>query len=326
MAKRINAWGDADRYYVRHQSDDATLTGGPWEQTLDHVLPDCRAKVERTVALWNQRVRNQLTTEISFRLLGRQIPIRVTDGLPAPLFDVLEQTSGLEVLLFQESLLRAVERGTAFMESVRDLVRDQSGRIVGPARPREIRLVHDTAKAWLELLKKHDLSRTIRGIEEDVLGAYFLHQHEVRIYWLAIGIYSVLLSIPLEGLTIVVLAHELAHAYTHIGYDIDGHDWPTRRFAATDLAIIEGLAQFYAQVVCTKFEKQMPEAIDAFDRLMEHQSGIYKTHTKWVEKDEKESGEIIRVSLVECRRSGKDMHRHDFTETVERRRREITGR
>ena len=30
-----------------------------------------------------------------------------------------------------------------------------------------------------------------------------------------------------EALTYVVLAHELAHAYTHLGRDIDGNAWDT---------------------------------------------------------------------------------------------------
>ncbi len=326
MRRRINAWGDSNRYYASYHADNPPVLGEPWEQSLAQVLPECRAKVERTVGLWNQKVRHQLTTEIGFQLLGRQVPIRVTDGLPTPLYDVLHRASGLEVLLFHRSLLHAVEEGTRFMESVRDRVRDDDGKIVGPARPREFRMVHDTAKAWIELLKNHDLGKAVRHIDEDVLGAYFLHRHEVNVYWLAIGIFSVLYSIPLEGLTVVVLAHELAHAYTHIGYDIDGYDWPTNQFASTDIAIIEGLAQFYAQVVCENLESQIPDAIAAFHQLLKHQGEIYRTYTKWVRTDERDSGEIVRVSLVECRRSGKDMHRDDFYETVERRRHEITGR
>lgn len=229
-----------------------------WAQTIAFVTPECEPRVTRTVQLWNQKVRNQLAGELAFQLNRRHVPVRVHDGLPIPLWDILG-------------------------------------------------------------------GKALRKIREDVLGAYFVRQREVRVYWQAIGVFAALYEVEVEPLTVVVLAHELAHAYTHLGFDIDGFDWPTKRFVSTDIAIVEGLAQFYAEVVCKNLEAQIPEAITAFRVLLTEQNEVYRTHRAWVDEDDRNSGEIVRVSLLECRRSGRTMHRKDFAETVARRRHEIAG-
>ena len=325
MVREIDAWGDPGRHYTKPAFPDAISSSQRWEHAVKQIAPQCHATVERTVKLWNQKIRNQLSAEIGFQLKGRHVPVQVVDGLPAPLSQILGQDDRLAVLLLNQSLLRSVVEGTRFMSSVWEDVSDPDGNPVGPAQQSEVERVGETAQAWLDLAKRHDLVQALRQINEDVLGAYFFFRPEVKIYWLAIGIFAALFGVSIEALTFVVLAHELAHAYTHLGSDIDGYDWPTRRFASTDVAIIEGLAQFYTEVVCGNLNAQMPEAVPAFEILLKRQNDIYATHRHWVKKDDRNSGEIVRVSLVECRRSGRTMHRKDFAETVKKRRHEITG-
>jgi hypothetical protein len=62
------------------------------------------------------------------------------------------------------------------------------------------------------------------------------------------------LGVPVEALTVVVAVHELAHAYTHLGRDIDGKKWDTNTFSQVDPRTSEGLAQFYTEVICKKLE------------------------------------------------------------------------
>ena len=211
------------------------------------------------------------------------------------------------------------------MEFARDRVRGPTGAVIGPAHPREIRRVEETAQAWLDLIRDHDLVNTLGRISEDVLGAYYVNRVEVGIFWVAIGLFSAMYGVPANALTVGVLAHELAHAYTHLGLDFDAFDWPTHEFLSTDIAIIEGLAQFYAEVVCKNLEDRIPDALEAFRSLWAHQHEIYRTHRTWVEGKDRNSGEIVRVSLVECRRSGRTMGRREFAQTVEKRRREIAA-
>ena len=327
MTGEIDPWGHPRRHYSEPTFEpDRAYFSERWQRTLEAVAPGARESVTRAVGAWNQRVRNQLSTEIGFQLKGRQVPVRVLDGLPAPLSELLDPADRLAEIVLKQRLLRGVVAGTRFMESVRDGVRGPTGEVVGPASPREIGRVRETAEAWLELIKDHDLSQTLRGISEDVLGAYYFCRTEVGIFWMAIGLFSALYGIPVDALTVVVLAHELAHAYTHLGLDIDDFDWPTDEFASTDVAVVEGLAQYYAEVVCKNLESRMPEALQTFRVLLAHQHDIYRTHRTWVDENDRNSGEIVRVSLVECRRSTRTMGREQFAETVSKRRGEITGR
>ena len=326
MTGDIDPWGHSGRHYAEPMFQQGGIYVSKWwERTVESVAPGSRDTVTRAVSTWNQRVRNRLSVEMAFQLKGRQVPIKVVDGLPAPLSQVLEPADSLAEVVLNQPLLRGVVAGTRFMEYTLDGVRGPTGEVVGPATLTEITKVRETAEAWLRLVKDHDLSQALRRINEDVLGAYYFHRREIGIFWMAIGLFSALYGISAEALTIVVLAHELAHAYTHLGYDIDDFDWPTNKFASTDVAVVEGLAQYYAEVVCKNLESQMPEAIQAFGVLLTHQHEVYKTHRTWVDERDRNSGEIIRVSLVECRRSKKTMGRLDFAETVSKRRAEITG-
>jgi hypothetical protein len=177
------------------------------------------------------------------------------------------------------------------------------GSDAGPADANDIRGVHQTANAWLKKLDEMRTMERIFDIREDVLGAYYFRIPEIRLYWVVIGIMARAIGVSVEALTVVVLAHELAHAYTHLGHDIDNERWETERFARTELDIVEGLAQFYTQVVCKRIGHRMPAALDAYRALLSKQSGPYKAHLNWVQ-DNENGGEIVRVSMIECRSKG----------------------
>ena len=292
---------------------------------VEEVVPDCREAVKRAVRQWNRKIRIQLSNEIGFQLKGPPIQVHVVDGLPARFSAILDSASGLEALLLNQGQLKSVVAGTRFMESERENVRRKDGEIAGPAQPDEIKNVRKTAEAWLELAFDNDLGKGLAEIDEDMFGGYFLYLDKVLVYWSAIGAYAALYGVPVDALTFVVLSHELAHAYTHAGSDIDGFVWPTELFESTDVAVVEGLAQFYTEVVCKNLEEQIPDALTTFEDLMEQQHEIYRTHRQWIQGANRHSGEVVRVSLVECRRSGKPMHTKDFAEIIRKRRNEIAG-
>jgi hypothetical protein len=111
-----------------------------------------------------------------------------------------------------------------------------------------------------------------------------------------------MIDVAIEDLTIVVMAHELAHAYTHIGKDIDGKEWDTTAFAKSDLRVVEGVAQFYTRFVCRELADRQPGAERAFLRLLDHQSAVYADFQDWVDdRHRRRAGEIIRFALVDYR-------------------------
>jgi len=334
-AAKEAAWGHEGRHYAASADDvsrAAERSGGTvenrWTLALEQASPGIRDSVERTYKQWNTILRDYLRTETALRLTvggeSQSVPVKLVAGMPKRFAEVMREFEGLEWLLLNRPAVEAAKSGTEFMESYYDEVRVTKRDQAGLANVTEIHRVHETAKAWLETLEDARVVDRIIGIEEDVLGAYFFRLPEIRLYWVVIGICARALGVSADALTIVVLTHELAHAYTHLRRDIDNERWETEKFAAADLRIVEGLAQFYTQVICQRLEPRMPAALKAFMALLDKQNDAYKTHCKWVGNDER-GGEIVRVSMIECRSRGITAS-SDFTKAIDRYRADVRGR
>jgi hypothetical protein len=86
-------------------------------------------------------------------------------------------------------------------------------------------------------VEKLDLTQVILEVNQDVMGMFTFSSIEgktgylrsygtgICLYWGVIGLVARLLGLSVEGLTIKVLAHEYAHAYTHLGFDRSGKRW-----------------------------------------------------------------------------------------------------
>ncbi len=103
----------------------------------------------------------------------------------------------------------------------------------------------------LAKLKKYNLEEIIKTLfnlhkrtpEDDVFGSYFYKQHTVEIYVIPCIIFSMIIKEDFQDMLIGTLAHELAHAFHHIGEDKDGYTWET--MPNIELSLVEGLAEYY---------------------------------------------------------------------------------
>ncbi len=333
-------WGASSRFYAEkprlwpfspYIREEPDALAQRWEAELEAASRGIREEVEKAARFWNQTIREHIRTETGLRLASgeqrRGVPVRVVSEIPLPVRRVFEiSAEWSRLILNRPKLLKAIE-GTEFMRthfSAADrLVGDR-----GLSSPDEIAKVEETARRWLEKLdefmKQTELVQSILGQSIDVLGAYFFRLPEVRLYWVVIGTVALLIGVSVEALTIVVLTHELAHAYTHLGIDIDGVSWDTEAFAKTDIFIVEGLAQFYTWLVCRRLEPREGSASTAYKALLAYQAAPYKVHEEWVQNDAKPA-EIIRASMIECR--SKHLLRHpDFRNALDRYRQALRGR
>lgn len=335
------AWGTG-RYYgalaTVPRDPELVELQDPWVRALMSVQDDPKGAVTRAKDIWNRMVRDGLRSETGLKSVNargeqhRVVPVRVVDRMPDPFLEVIHDFRDAEWAILNEATLKDVVDGTAYMKQHRGTVRRHWPEHAGPARPAEISHVHETAHAWLALLEKLSARERIVGINQDVLGAYFYHVPEIHLYWTVIGIVSRLIGVSIEALTVVVLAHELAHAYTHRGYDIDDGQWLTEKFERADTRIVEGLAQFYTKAVCGHLHDRMPEAEIAFGKLLEKQGPAYTSFRHWLpgprydpDRGEHSGGEIVRASMIECRKTG-ITDNAKFVEALERHRRTIEGR
>lgn len=162
-----------------------------------------------------------------------------------------------------------------------------------------------THAARAELLKK------IVSIEQDILGVYrpignlFPDKGRIELYWVVIGATAKLLGVSIEGLTVAVLAHELAHAFVHVGLDSDRKRWEDG-FWECDHAIHEAIAQYYTHRTVQAFrdEHQYDAPWVAYKALLEIQkqnrATLYVNHLAWVDTF---SLEVIRDAILALRRA-----------------------
>lgn len=309
------SFGGTDHYYAVTQTESlqsARESPSPLERHFEEFLKyherGLKGRVERTFKQWNNILRDHLRSETGLRLtVGEEtqaVPVRISDGLPEAFAEIIAGLDGRDwSMLLNSHILQQGLLATKFFEDGFEWISEWSDVEPSATEYEEIRHVRISIYLLLRKLRRLGFVERIRAVQEDILGAYFFRIPEVRLYWMVIGFLSGLLGVSVEALTVVVAAHELARAYTHLGRDIDGTRWETESFAATNLAITEGLAQFYAQAVCKKLEMRFPSALGAYERLLKLQSGPYLVQEEWM-VDGEAVGEIVRISLVECRTNG----------------------
>jgi hypothetical protein len=273
-------------------------------------------KVRRTLKQWNNVIRDHLRNEMGLRLTvgdeAQAIPIRVVDGMPVSFGDLL---SSLDPATWGFLLRMRVLENT--LEGLRFTEKDYPKLVIEPAGllPHTLPRGVSDAKVFVEelvaWLKKQEVQARIKRIHQDILGAYFFRVPAISVYWMVIGIMSGVLGVPVDALAIVVATHELAHAYSHLGRDIDGGRWETEAFAQADLYIAEGIAQFYTGMICRKLQDRFPAAENAYRALLEYQSGPYRIHETWADPElnpqnravADRAGEVIRSCMIESRKT-----------------------
>lgn len=154
-------------------------------------------------------------------------------------------------------------------------------------------------------LEKYNLKKIQRllffepGRSKDIFGAYYFKDSRIELYYIPLIIFSQINEIDLEYLIVVILAHELAHAYHHIGFDTDGVSWS--KMADVDLGIKEGLAQYYTALYVDEQKNIYPGIEGAYRQMLDFQSGPYLVHESWLKSFKKEH---VKHAFNVTRRNG----------------------
>ena len=146
-------------------------------------------------------------------------------------------------------------------------------------------------------LAGQQITERILQFDEDVLGAYFYRRPAVSVFWTPIAILSATSGLSIESLAFVALTHELAHAYTHVGLDINGEDWDTTAFGRSTDELVEGFAQHYTERVCEHFKGQFSDGLNTFLEVRKHQPAPYTRYSDWPQAKD---GETMRLYLREA--------------------------
>lgn len=166
----------------------------------------------------------------------------------------------------------------------------------------DIKELSDKAQAQLETIQKEVLRFDDGdfGIS-DILGVFSYTEHMIKLFAQVIVYHSILLCVEAEDLAFVVLAHELAHAYTMAGYDINGYRGEIlQNYNSRERNVVEGLAQYYTEAVCFQL-KEYPQFKHAFEVLLKNQTYPYTWHKEWLKRSVVDH-EYIRSTLLNYRR------------------------
>lgn len=316
----MSGWGAPGRHCAQEMPLHRSISPVEHDigRRLEERFPGLKGRVEKAVREANAQLREALRAEtglkISTEKTRQNVPVRVVDGIPQRLLDVLVADADILDLHVDLALFKDASNGIGQLLSRYGFLQDWPQMEQGLAKREEFEHCRDSLAKLAGKLEASNPFAPVWKIEEDVLGAYFFHQGRVEIYWMPIGLIAADLDVSPEALTQVVLAHELAHAYTHLGFDIDDQNWNTWDFAASSLEVVEGLAQFFTEAVCRRLIHRWPDALDAYHALLEKQTGPYRAHLDWIPKDEA-AGEAVRNALIQFRSSGNKNH-EDFKEMV----------
>ena len=168
--------------------------------------------------------------------------------------------------------------------------------------------VRDVALALQKISLTKQVKEEISALRRDILGHYMFPPGAspwIEIYWMPMALVSAILDVKIEDLAAVTLAHEPVHGYTHLARDIDGINWKTNDFAQSDREVVEGLAQFYTELVSEKLSSRFLGMQLAFERFLDLQSPPYKIHKSWMKNITHQLRETFRFSMITARSRGR---------------------
>jgi hypothetical protein len=285
---------------------------------LQEIPPDTHRVVAQTCDAWSRRIRAQLTTSLlrwGLQHRSKQLSRSATisndwarighpeDAVLPPVLTGREIPAGLERAARLAVYGPASERLAESARRLQPLFAERNGTRWTDTRihPAMARGTLESAAALGDDLQRlatppmasgepFDLVRYLLAVNEDVLGLYAYPTHErhdrldsslqgsVVVYWGAVGLVAAAMGVSVQAMSVVVLAHELAHGHTHLGHDRDGHRWASEDFAATEPALTEALAQYYTHLVCEQLDGAVPGLFDAYWSLLPRQPEIYQLH------------------------------------------------
>jgi len=295
-------------------------------------LTDLIARVPREVEARVRRVRDQAQSvvrdalraecrlmfrtaeETEQKRAGAQVPVEVVPGYPLVLEEISFPDDYKRFMLlarYRSSLEQARDGASELLKLHESLLSLPEPDKWPAVMASDLQSVATWAAALIEMLDKHDPLEKVLSVSQDFLGIYeydarqlfaddqAVNRATIRLYWGVIGLVSDWLGCAVEDLAIVVLTHELAHAFTQLGADIEGRRWAAPSFTKAETALKEGLAQYYTQHVLQRLEQRCGGALDVFEGLLPRQPEAYRTHQPWVANS---SPEAVRRAMLEVRR------------------------
>lgn len=140
-------------------------------------------------------------------------------------------------------------------------------------------------------------------LRSDFLGSYMpaARSGHITLHWRLIGLVAPRLGVSVEALALKVLAHEYAHALSHLSIDANGEHWTLDAYWQADEFVHEGLANYMsAAALAASDDWWFREALEALKRMVEQQTPPYREFQRW-QRDVGAKPEAVRAALRTAR-------------------------
>lgn len=292
-----------------------------YEKTIQDVLRRFRSPIQEALRKECRVLLNPRTQEETGSG-GVQVPVRIVPGYPTALAKITfeEEKNFLLLLSRYRPLFTSLATNLDSLGRATPVIaRHPRGADLLAGREEAIPVISSLILDALAVLGPFDPIQKVLEIDSDVFGLYTPSpspaenypddlaysvelqapgRGEIEVYWAVIGLVSELKGWDAADLALVVLIHEFAHAYTHLGADASGRRWTTHAFQRTDKFIKEGLAQYYTARVLAHLTHKSVGAKSVYEALLPLQHDMYRVHLPWVQNY---TPEIIRRAMIECR-------------------------
>jgi hypothetical protein len=284
---------------------------GNMKKVLERINPQSLRETQIAKDRWNNYIRENLKNELGFKLAKQRntkernvqgIKLDVYPSVPAPLITLFfKYDTGIWEMILEEKVIQQAKSSIDYNQERAEKIIQLTGADT------KFRADLQGTQEYLDFLlsyiasKKQEIVVELKKIETDIGGRYNVRKNKVELFWLGIAFLSALTKKSIEEITYVILSHEMAHAYTHLGYDMDGQNWDSVSFEKADPFITEGIAQFYTNVLCQK-NTSVPGAVDAFHSLLDTKVTHYNDFKHWLPSTVERKNEIVRLALINTRR------------------------
>ncbi|MBK8464929.1 MAG: hypothetical protein IPL32_03785 [Chloracidobacterium sp.] len=299
----------------------------PTFRELFEQVPDAVAdEVESSKNRWRDRLQAAMRKLTRFQLVA-DVPIKIDAGYPDSLSTLLstpftEEEFLAEIVSKYLFDIEALEyKGRAFAGLRGDLNVYRIGGALDQKLGDMVEGIDSTCSELRRIATQATVKEKLMAVRDDVMGVYTyvptLHRAvskpEIFLFWKVIGLAAGIMKISVEDLTVLVMTHELAHAYSHLGCDASGTFW-SKGFAESDINVKEGIAQYYTWAIAKYLdEHHSAQFMPSYRSKISNQAGPYRVHEPWTEKY---SLEVLRSALVHVRNATEYVTLVTFEDTL----------
>ncbi|OGU55974.1 MAG: hypothetical protein A2X64_08875 [Ignavibacteria bacterium GWF2_33_9] len=280
-------------------------------QVIKQYLPDLYDEVERTKERNNKYIRGIISARTGLTLSSKKhrlpnqetieiekVKIEISDDLPEKLLAILDSIP--EILLTYILHFNKMEKTINELKFQEKNSNDINFLIDNHYSSNGLNESIGYLENLILKIQEQNIIERLFKSSPNIIGEYIHEENKINIYWIGIGIINQITNLRVDELTLITMLHELLHAYTIQGFDIDGNQWDKHILQNINLQITEGFAQIYSDLIIQEnFSYLHKTFISLSKRLQPH----YKEYKSWLDLNDRNIYEKVRELLLKTRNS-----------------------